>query len=357
MEDHIRPDLPSKCTWSLNTTLPSPHRPSKPTCNEEIKPTILHAIGNTPIVRLNKIPKSAGLKCEILAKCEYMNPGGSLKDRVILRMVEEAEDKGILKPGSTLIEPSSGNTAQSLALVAAIKGYECIIVMPKRMSEEKEMAVRALGARVVRTTNDYAYDAPGGLFDTVQKLHRETPNSVVLNQFKNADNPLAHYYSTGPEILKQCNGKVDMFVMGAGTGGALTGIARYLREHCPNIRIVGVDPDGSHLAEPPELNITDKPITLEGMGYVFVPTNLDRSLVDKWLKISDEESFVMARRLIREEGLLCGGSSGALMAGALKAAAELKEGQRCVILLPDSIRNYMTKLVDDNWMKKNGYYK
>ncbi|XP_021453541.2 cystathionine beta-synthase [Oncorhynchus mykiss] len=353
----IRPDLPSRCTWKLGmSSAESPHCHSTKTEAPRILPNILRRIGDTPLVRMNKIPKAFGLKCELLAKCEFFNAGGSVKDRISLRMVEDAERAGILKPGDTIIEPTSGNTGIGLALAAAVKGYRCIIVMPEKMSMEKVDVLRALGAEIVRTPTAARFDSPESHVGVAWRLKNEIPNSHILDQYRNASNPLAHYDTTAEEILEQCDGKVDMLVAGAGTGGTITGIARKLKERCPNIKIVGVDPEGSILAEPEELNMTDKTqYEVEGIGYDFIPTVLDRSVIDKWYKSNDEESFAMSRMLIREEGLLCGGSSGTAMAAAVKMSTELKEGQRCVVILPDSIRNYMSKFLSDNWMCDKGF--
>uniref|UniRef100_A0A8C8CRN3 Cystathionine beta-synthase n=1 Tax=Oncorhynchus tshawytscha TaxID=74940 RepID=A0A8C8CRN3_ONCTS len=353
----IRPDLPSRCTWKLGmSSAESPHCHSAKTEAPRILPNILRRIGDTPLVRMNKIPKAFGLKCELLAKCEFFNAGGSVKDRISLRMVEDAERAGILKPGDTIIEPTSGNTGIGLALAAAVKGYRCIIVMPEKMSMEKVDVLRALGAEIVRTPTAARFDSPESHVGVAWRLKNEIPNSHILDQYRNASNPLAHYDTTAEEILEQCDGKVDMLVAGAGTGGTITGIARKLKERCPNIKIVGVDPEGSILAEPEELNMTDKTqYEVEGIGYDFIPTVLDRSVIDKWYKSNDEESFAMSRMLIREEGLLCGGSSGTAMAAAVKMSTELKEGQRCVVILPDSIRNYMSKFLSDNWMCDKGF--
>ncbi|XP_033836492.1 cystathionine beta-synthase-like [Periophthalmus magnuspinnatus] len=353
----IRPDLPSRCTWSIGGSKadsPHTHVPKPP--NPSILPTILHRIGDTPLVRINKISKAFGLKCELLAKCEFFNAGGSVKDRISLRMVEDAERAGILKPGDTIIEPTSGNTGIGLALAAAVKGYRCIIVMPEKMSMEKVDVLRALGAEIVRTPTSARFDSPESHVGVAWRLKNEIPNSHILDQYRNASNPLAHYDTTAEEILAQCEGKVDMLVAGAGTGGTITGIARKLKERCPNVKIVGVDPEGSILAEPEELNKTDKTqYEVEGIGYDFIPTVLDRSVIDMWYKSNDEESFNMSRMLIREEGLLCGGSSGTAMAAAVNVAKELKEGQRCVVILPDSIRNYMSKFLSDKWMVQKGF--
>ncbi|XP_051283419.1 cystathionine beta-synthase [Dicentrarchus labrax] len=353
----IRPDLPSRCKWSLGASkADSPHSQVPRTISPTILPNILHRIGDTPLVRINKIPKVFGLKCEILAKCEFFNAGGSVKDRISLRMVEDAERAGILKPGDTIIEPTSGNTGIGLALAAAVKGYRCIIVMPEKMSMEKVDVLRALGAEIVRTPTSARFDSPESHVGVAWRLKNEIPDSHILDQYRNPSNPLAHYDTTAEEILEQCDGKVDMLVAGAGTGGTITGIARKLKERCPNIKIVGVDPEGSILAEPDELNKTDKTqYEVEGIGYDFIPTVLDRSVIDTWYKSDDEESFNMSRMLIREEGLLCGGSSGTAMAAAVNVAKELKEGQRCVVILPDSIRNYMSKFLSDKWMVQKGF--
>ncbi|XP_060786471.1 cystathionine beta-synthase-like protein isoform X1 [Neoarius graeffei] len=353
----ICPNLPSRCTWQLRgPNTDSPHVHTQRTKAPSILPNILKHIGDTPLVCVNKIPKMFGVKCEILAKCEFFNAGGSVKDRIAIRMVEDAERDGILKPGDTIIEPTSGNTGIGLALVAAVKGYRCIIVMPEKMSMEKVDVLRALGAEIVRTPTSARFDSPESHVGVAWCLKNEIPNSHILDQYRNASNPLAHYDTTAEEILEQCDGKIDMLVAGAGTGGTITGIARKLKEKCPNIKIIGVDPEGSILAEPEELNKTDKTqYEVEGIGYDFIPTVLDRSVVDGWCKTNDEESFNMSRMLIRQEGLLCGGSSGSAMAAAMKMAKELKEDQRCVVVLPDSLRNYMSKFLSDKWMCEKGF--
>ncbi|KAJ8316034.1 hypothetical protein KUTeg_006048, partial [Tegillarca granosa] len=293
-----------------------------------------------------------------LAKCEFFNAGGSVKDRIGLRMVQDAEDKGILKPGDVLIEPTSGNTGIGLALAAAVKGYRCIIVMPEKMSMEKVDVLRALGAEIVRTPTEASFDSPESHIGVAKRLMEEIPNSHILDQYRNASNPLAHYDCTAEEILIACDNKIDMVVIGAGTGGTLTGIARKIHEKCPNCKIIGVDPDGSVIAQPETMNKSDTTFyEVEGVGYDFIPTVCDRKFVDKWYKSSDKPSFTMARRLIREEGLLCGGSSGSAMYVALQACKDfgLKAGQRCVVILPDSIRNYMTKHLSDDWMSQRDF--
>ncbi|XP_069331029.1 cystathionine beta-synthase isoform X2 [Eulemur rufifrons] len=355
----IRPDAPSRCTWQLGRpSADSPHHHTTPTKPSKILPDILEKIGDTPMVRINKLGKNFGLKCELLAKCEFFNAGGSVKDRISLRMVEDAERDGLLKPGDTIIEPTSGNTGIGLALTAAVRGYRCVIVMPEKMSTEKVDVLRALGAEIVRTPTNARFDSPESHVGVAWRLRNEIPNSHILDQYRNASNPLAHYDTTAEEILQQCDGKLDMLVASAGTGGTITGIARKLKEKCPGCRVIGVDPEGSILAEPAELNQTEvTAYEVEGIGYDFVPTVLDRTVVDRWYKSNDEESFAFARMLIAQEGLLCGGSAGSAMAAAVKAARELQEGQRCVVILPDSVRNYMSKFLSDKWMLQKGFVK
>uniref|UniRef100_A0A8C0Z6S7 Cystathionine beta-synthase n=1 Tax=Canis lupus familiaris TaxID=9615 RepID=A0A8C0Z6S7_CANLF len=355
----IRPDAPSRCSWKLGRPLAeSPHHHTALAKSPKILPDILKKIGDTPMVRINKIGKKFGLKCELLAKCEFFNAGGSVKDRISLRMIEDAERAGTLKPGDTIIEPTSGNTGIGLALAAAVKGYRCVIVMPEKMSMEKVDVLRALGAEIVRTPTNARFDSPESHVGVAWRLHNEIPNSHILDQYRNASNPLAHYDTTAEEILQQCDGKLDMLVASAGTGGTITGIARKLKEKCPGCKIIGVDPEGSILAEPEELNQSEQTAyEVEGIGYDFIPTVLDRTVVDKWFKSNDEEAFAFARMLIAQEGLLCGGSAGSAVSVAVKAAQELQEGQRCVVILPDSVRNYMSKFLSDKWMLQKGFLK
>ncbi|GAM17507.1 hypothetical protein SAMD00019534_006820 [Acytostelium subglobosum LB1] len=346
--------VPSKCTWSVGSTEPNPHATiTKSAGPPKIFNNILEQIGNTPLVRINNVSK--GLKCELLAKCEFFNAGGSVKDRIGYRMVVDAEKSGRIKPGDTLIEPTSGNTGIGLALAAAIKGYKMIITLPEKMSQEKVDVLKALGATIIRTPTEAAFDSPESHIGVAKKLNAEIPNSHILDQYANPSNPLAHYDGTAEEIIEQCEGKIDMIVCTAGTGGTISGIARKIKERLPNCKVVGVDPVGSILAQPESLNGKITSYKIEGIGYDFIPIVLDRSTVDSWIKSEDSESFIMARRLIKEEGLLCGGSSGSAMVGAIKAAAELGEGQRCVVLLADSIRNYMSKHLNDDWMVDNGF--
>jgi cystathionine beta-synthase len=315
----------------------------------KIMNSILEAIGNTPMVRLRTIGQKTG--CEFLAKCEFFNAGGSIKDRIGRRMVEEAERKGRIKPGDTLIEPTSGNTGIGMALAAAVKGYRMIITMPEKMSREKQVVLEALGAEIIRTPTEAAWDAPESHIGVAKQLQKILPNSHILDQYSNPDNPLAHYHGTAEEILDQTDGKLDMVVMTAGTGGTITGVARKLKEKLPNVRIVGVDPVGSILAGPGPIGT----YKVEGIGYDFIPDVLDRGLVDEWVKSEDRESFLMARRLIRHEGLLCGGSCGSAVWGAVEMAKKYGPNKRIVVVLSDSVRNYMTKFLDDQWMRANGF--
>jgi cystathionine beta-synthase len=311
--------------------------------------SILETIGRTPLVRLNRV--GSNLPCTMWAKCEYMNPGGSVKDRIGYNMVLEAEKSGRIKKGDTLIEPTSGNTGIGLALAGAVRGYRIIITMPEKMSREKQVVLEALGAEIIRTPTEAAWDSPESHIGVAKKIQRETPNSHILDQYSNPANPDAHYKFTGQEILDDLDNKVDMIVIGAGTGGTITGVARKLKEANPNCIVVGADPVGSILAGGDHI----ASYKVEGIGYDFVPDVLDRSLVDVWVKTNDQESFTVARRLIREEGLLCGGSCGSAMMAALEAAPRLKAGQNCVVLLSDGVRNYMSKFIDDRWMRENDF--
>lgn len=267
-------------------------------------------------------------------------------------MVEDAEKQGRLTPGCTIIEPTSGNTGIGLAMACAAKGYKCIIVMPEKMSNEKANTLKVLGATVIRTPTEAAHDSPDGLILVAKRLNEEIPNSVILDQYENPGNPLAHYDGTGEEILRALDGHVDMVVGGAGTGGTITGVSRKLKEACPNCVIVAADPDGSILSVPESLNQSNVSFyEVEGIGYDFIPSVCHRDTVDVWIKTNDKVAFPLARRLISEEGILAGGSSGAALAAALKAARDLKAGQKVVVILPDGIRNYMTKFVTDNWLE------
>lgn len=310
---------------------------------------VLETIGQTPLIKLNKI--CAHLNCDVYAKCEFFNPGGSVKDRIAFHMVCAAEREGKIKKGDTLIEPTSGNTGIGLALVGAIKGYKVIIVMPEKMSQEKELVLKALGAEIRRTPTDVPWDHPDSHVSLATRLANELPNAFMLDQYTNPANIEAHYETTAVEILEELNNQLDMVVLGAGTGGTITGVSRRIKEKCPDCVIVGVDPVGSILAGPGPVH----PYEVEGIGYDFVPEVLDRSQITKWVKTEDSESFQMALKLIKEEGLLCGGSSGAAMVAALKEATHLKKGQRCVVILPDGVRNYMSKFINPQWIKSKNY--
>ncbi|CAN6675055.1 hypothetical protein TRVA0_082S00210 [Trichomonascus vanleenenianus] len=321
----------------------------------KINESIIEQIGNTPLVRLNKIPQSMGIECTILAKCEYFNAGGSVKDRIARRMVLQAEAEGRIKPGYTLIEPTSGNTGIGLALMGAVRGYRTIITLPEKMSNEKVSVLKALGAEIIRTPTEAAWDAPESHIGVAKRLEKEIPNAVILDQYSNPNNPLAHEEGTGYEIWEQTDGKVTHLVAGAGTGGTITGISRALKKRNPNIKVVGADPVGSILAGTDDSNELDAPYKVEGIGYDFMPEVLDLKTVDQWVKTKDRESFLLARRLIREEGLLVGGSSGSALYAALEVAKTLKKDDVLVVVLPDSIRSYLTKFVDDDWMQYNGF--
>ncbi|KAF2226833.1 tryptophan synthase beta subunit-like PLP-dependent enzyme [Elsinoe ampelina] len=319
---------------------------------------ITQHIGNTPLVRLNKLPQSLHLRPTIYAKLEFFNAGGSVKDRIALRMIEAAERAGRIHPSrSTLIEPTSGNTGIGLALVGAVKGYKVIITLPEKMSPEKVAVLRALGAEVVRTPTAAAWDSPESHIGVARRLEKEIPGGVILDQYGNENNPLAHEEGTAQEVWEQTGGKVTCLVAGAGTGGTITGLAKGLKRHNKDIKIVAADPQGSILALPATLNDEqkDKPYKVEGIGYDFIPDVLDQKIVDTWYKTDDRTSFEWARRLIREEGLLCGGSSGSAMAAMVKACVELEltEDDVVVVILPDSIRSYLSKFVDDDWLAAN----
>ncbi|TMI63849.1 cysteine synthase [Candidatus Bathyarchaeota archaeon] len=316
--------------------------------------SILGLIGNTPLVRLNKIAKN--VKPIMLLKLESLNPGGSVKDRIGIAMIETAEKQGFVKPGGTIIEPTSGNTGMGLAMAASVKGYKMIFTMPDKMSEEKRSLLRAFGAEVVVTPTNVPPDSPQHYIRVAERLARETPNSFMPNQYVNKMNPLAHYQTTGPEIYRQTDGELDMLVCGVGTGGTITGTGRYLKERKRKIRIVGVDPEGSIFYQRFQGKKEEAhPYFVEGIGEDFMPGTFDMSLVDEFVRVSDRDAFHMARRLAREESILVGGSGGAAVVGALKMAEGLMEKQVVVTLLPDTGRNYLSKLFSDKWMSEKGF--
>lgn len=311
------------------------------------KKSILETIGHTPLIQLTKITK--GLKPLILVKAEFFNPGGSVKDRPAIKMIEEAEKKGLLKPGGTVIEPTSGNTGVGLAQVCAIKGYRCILVMPDKMSEEKFSLLKAYGAEVVKVPTT-ATSSPESYNNVAQRLSQEIPGAFLPNQFQNPHNPEAHYQTTGVEIWEDTNGKVTHFVAGVGTGGTISGIAKYLKEKNPKIQVIGVDPEGSIYS-----GDYSKSYKIEGIGEDFIPRNVTLSLIDSFERVSDKDAFETCQRLAKEEGILAGGSSGAAVCGALRAAKDLKETDVVVVILPDTGRAYLSKIFSDSWMREMGF--
>lgn len=313
--------------------------------------TVLDAIGNTPLVRLQRVTK--GMRTPVWAKLEMLNPGGSVKDRIGLRMIEEAERRGWLKPGGTIVEPTTGNTGVALAMAAAVKGYRTVFVLPDKVSGEKIALLRAYGAEVVTTPSSADRDAPQSYYAVADRLTREIPNAFQPNQFFNPQNYRAHYATTGPEIWEQTAGRVTHLVASVGTGGTITGAGRFLKERNPAIQVVGADPDGSIYTA------GDAPThhyQVEGAGEEFWPGTLERTLIDRWVAVADGDSFQMARRLTREEGILAGGSSGMAAHVAVALAQELDDPEASiVVILPDSGRGYLSKIYNDDWMRENGY--
>src|SRR5215470_5304760 len=319
-------------------------------------PNVLEAVGRTPIVKLQKVARHVA--AEIFVKCEYLNPGGSMKDRVARNIVEDAERRGLLGPGATIVEATSGNTGMGLALVAALRGYQCVFVMPDKMSQEKVQALRAFGARVVICPTAVEPEDPRSYYQTAKRIVQETPGAYYANQYHNPANPEAHYLSTAPEIWQQTNGELDVFVAGMGTGGTISGCGRYFKEKKPGFRLVGVDPIGSLYYEYIKTGRLTKPFSyyVEGIGEDFLPGTMNLAIIDQIVRVDDKECFNLTRELVRQEGIFCGGSSGAAVAGAIKYAEQLgDEKKNIVVLLPDSAQKYLSKIFDDEWMRSNGF--
>jgi cystathionine beta-synthase len=315
---------------------------------------ITKAVGHTPIVKLNRVTE--GVESDIYVKCEYLNPGGSHKDRVALNMIKDAEAAG-LKPGGTIVEATSGNTGAALAMVAAIKGYKCVFVMPDKMSQEKISALRAYGAKVVICPTAVEPEDPRSYYQVAKQIAEETPNCFYANQYHNPSNPNAHFLSTGPEIWEQCGHELDTFVTGMGTGGTISGIGKFLRSKKPDIRLVGVDPVGSLYYDYVKTQRITKPFSykVEGIGEDFFPSTMNLKIIDDVIRVDDKECFLMTRDLVRLEGLFVGGSGGAAVAGAIKYAKASGRKENILVLLPDGASKYISKIFNDDWMRENGF--
>src|SRR5437870_2632829 len=314
-------------------------------------PTALELVGDTPIVRLDSLGRDVQPK--MLAKLEYLNPGGSVKDRIGLAMIEKAEAEGKLRPGGTIVEPTSGNTGVGLAIAAARKGYRCIFVMPDKMSQEKISMLRAYGAEVVICPTAVEPDSPESYYSVSDRLAEEIPGGFKPDQYSNMSNPEAHYLQTGPEIWTQTGGEIDAIVISVGTGGTISGVGRYFKEHKPEVLIVGADPEGSVFTAKDDKDV--HPYLVEGIGKDTWPTTMDRTVVDEWVRVSDRDSFLTSRRLAREEGLLVGGSGGTTVWAALEIAKQFGPDAAILTMIPDSGRSYMSKFYDDNWMLEHGF--
>jgi cystathionine beta-synthase len=312
--------------------------------------SFIDAMGNTPLVRLRRVTQ--GVRPTILAKLEMLNPGGSVKDRIGLRMIEAAEREGHLKPGGTIVEPTSGNTGHGLAIAAAIRGYRCIFVMPDKMSQEKVALLRAYGAEVVITPTAVAPESPESYYRVADRLTEEIPGAFQPNQYFNQENPQAHYETTGPEIWEQTDGKIDVLVVGVGTGGTITGTGRYLKERNRDMIVVGADPEGSIYSAPDQ---PARPYLTEGIGEDFWPETFDPKVVDRYVRVSDRDAFLLARAVTRQEGILVGGSTGTAMHAALEVAKDLDEDATIVVIFPDTGRNYLSKLYSETWMLQYGF--
>ena len=319
--------------------------------------SILECIGNTPLVRLNRLTKD--LKCTVYAKVEFFNPAGSIKDRVAKQIIEDYEAEGRIKEGGTIIEGTSGNTGAGFALMATSRGYKSTFVMPDKQSEEKRQALRAWGSKVVITPTNVEADDPRSYYKVSERLVQETPNSCYGNQYHNPSNPKTHYHSTGPEIWEQLDGNIDVFIAGVGTGGTISGCAKYFKEKNKDIQVVGVDPVGSLYYDYFYSGVMTKPYTyvLEGIGEDFMPSTMNFDHVDDIVRVTDQDCMITTRRMVAEEGIFAGASSGAAIAGALKYLKKHdREGMVVVIILPDSARNYLSKLFNDYWMEENGFF-
>src|SRR6202171_5690936 len=315
----------------------------------EILDTILDSVGNTPMVRLSRL--ASDTHTQVVAKVESLNPGGSVKDRIGLAMIEAAEQAGQLHPGGTIVEPTSGNTGTGLAIAAALKGYKLVCVMPDKMSSEKIALLRAYGAEVVVCPTAVPRESPQSYYSVAERLAHEIPGAFQPNQYFNPANPAAHMATTGPEIWQQTDGRVDVVVGGLGTGGTITGVARFLKEKKPAVMIVGADPEGSLYS-----GNTIKPYKVEGIGEDFIPGTIDLKLIDRIVQVNDRDSFLTARRITREEGILVGGSSGTAMKAAMDVARDLDEKTLMVVILPDTGRNNLSKIYSDEWMRQNGFF-
>jgi cystathionine beta-synthase len=314
----------------------------------EVYDNILATIGNTPIVRLPKLNR--GLKPTLLAKLEMFNPGNSVKDRIGITMIRDAEQRGLLQRGGTIVEPTSGNTGTGLAIAAAILGYKCVFVMPDKVSQEKISLLKAYGAEVVTTPTAVPRESPESYYSVADRLTREIPGAFQPNQYFNSANPRTHFETTGPEIWRQLDGKIDVFVAGVGTGGTISGIGNFLKSKNPNVWVVGADPEGSLYTQD-----RARPYKVEGIGEDFMPGTMDMNVVDEWVTVSDRDSFETARRVTREEGILVGGSGGTAMWAALQVAKRLDASKNVLVLLPDTGRGYLSKLYNDAWLRENGF--
>ena len=316
----------------------------------DVADSVLELVGHTPLVRLKRLREAEGIRCDLLAKVETTNPGGSVKDRPAIEMLDAAEREGLLLPGGTIVEPTSGNTGAGLAIVAAQRGYKCIFVMADKQSSEKAALLRAYGAEVIVCPTAVAPDDPRSYYSTADRLTRETPNSFRPDQYSNPNNPIAHMKTTGPELWEQTEGRITHFVAGIGTGGTITGVGKSLKDRNAGVEIVGADPEGSVYS-----GGSGRPYMIEGVGEDFWPSTYDPSIVDRVVMVTDAQAFSMARRVTRDEGLLIGGSGGMAVHAAIEVARDAAEDAVVVVLLPDSGRNYLSKIFDDRWMIDNGF--